>query len=169
MNIIDIVIIVCLAASALWGLKDGAIRQLGTLVGIIVAIILAKKFGTAASILLGIGGTHAHIWGYIIVLFTSLIVVTILAILLRKIVSAVGLGIVDRILGAVISLLKSILILSIIISIVESISNTTKLIDTKSATDESLLYGYIASSKDYIMPTIDWVSSQAPTKSDKNE
>ncbi len=168
MNIIDIIIIVCLVASLIWGIKDGAIRQLGALVGIVVALLAARSFSGAAAQLLGIGGSYAHIWGYIIVLIVCMIAVAILVFMLRKLVSAVGLGLFDRIGGAIISALKCILILGLLASLFNLVNTNTQFIDKKH-TEESLFFPIILSTSDYILPTINWVSDQIPQSSNDGE
>ncbi len=161
MNIFDIIIVVCLVVSAILGFKDGAIRQLGTLAGIIIALFLAKGFGSTVSALLGIGGEYAHVWGYIIVLVASLIGVVFLAKLLRNLVKGLGLGVIDNIAGAAFSLIKCTLLLALALWAFNFVNVSFKLVDNKT-TEESKLYGIVLSTTQYIAPTIDWVSDQLP-------
>ncbi|MFI3323253.1 MAG: CvpA family protein [Rikenellaceae bacterium] len=168
MNIVDIIIAVCLVVSVILGFKDGAIRQLGTLAGIIIALFLAKIFGSTVSAILGIGGEYAHIWGYIIVLIVSLIAVGFLAKMLRKIIKAVGLGAIDNIAGAVFALIKCSLLLALAFWIFNFVNVSFKLVDSK-IFDESKLHSVVLSSTQYIAPTIDWVSDQLPEVGTKEE
>ncbi|MFR9504361.1 MAG: CvpA family protein [Rikenellaceae bacterium] len=166
MNIIDIIIIACLVISLILGFKDGAIRQLGTLIGIVVAIFLAKTFGGTVSEVLGIKGDYALIWGYAIVLLVTLIGVGLIATLLRKIFSAVGLGALDRVAGAALSLLKTLIILTLVLSLFNFINNTFEIVDKKT-TASSKLYEPIVAASRYILPAIDWVEDQLPTTTSK--
>ncbi len=161
MNIIDIIIIIALVVSIFLGLKDGAIRQIGTLIGIIAAIILAKAFGSTVSSYLGIGGDYADIWGYVIVLIASLIAVAFAASLLRKIVKAVGLGIIDRLAGGAVAAIKCSLILAILFSLFAMINTPLQLVEEE-LFEESMLYAPVTSTSKYIAPTIEWVGDQIP-------
>ncbi|MFI3280565.1 MAG: CvpA family protein [Rikenellaceae bacterium] len=162
MNIIDIIILICLAISIVLGFKDGAIRQLGSLVGIILAIILAKAFGTQASELLGIGGDYPHIWGFAIVLIVALLAANVVTSMLTKIIRTVGLGIIDRLAGALLSAIKCALILSVLFSLF-NIANESFKIVSASTLDGSMLYEPIVSTSDYILPTIEWIGDQIPS------
>ncbi len=163
MNIIDIIILVILVVSAIMGFASGAIRQLGSLVGIIAAIILAKSFGYEVGTMLGINSNSAYIWGYIIVLVISFMAVAAVAVVLHKIVSAVGLGIINRLLGAAFSVVKWGMLLSIALIIFNATNNATQLVDKK-LLNSSLLYRETISMSRYILPTIEWVEDQIPTK-----
>ncbi len=161
MNIFDIIIIICLAVSAIFGFRDGAIKQLGGLAGIIAAIILAKVFGSSAKELFNIQGDYADIWGYIIVLVVSLILATVIVNIVSRFISAVGLGILDRIGGAAVSIIKCMLIISILLSMFNFVNGAFKLVDTKSL-KQSILYEPVLSTSKYIMPAITWVGEQIP-------
>lgn len=161
MNIIDIIIVAVAAIAIVMGLKDGAIGQLGTLAGIIISIFLAKSFGSEASALLGIGGTYSHIWGYAIVLVVSLVAVSLVAKLLRQLISAVGLGPLDRIAGALLSLVKYGLILSIAFSLFAMVNGAFGIVEQRKF-DESQLYKPVLSISKYIMPAVEWVEEQLP-------
>ncbi|MFI3332794.1 MAG: CvpA family protein [Rikenellaceae bacterium] len=161
MNVIDIIIIVCLAISFAWGLKDGAIRQAGALAAIIIALILAKSFGPQVATLLNISGEYAHIWGYAIVVIVCFIGVGAISTLLRKIVSVAGLGSLDRLLGGVISLIKCALLLSLIFSLFNILNSSYSIVD-KSNIDGSKLYRPIISTSSYILPAIHWAGDQLP-------
>lgn len=166
MNIIDLIIVVCVIAGCIWGFRDGVIRQLGSLAGIIIAIFLAKGFGHEAAQLLNIGGNNANFWGFVIVLILSLLLAAMLTNLLRKIVSVVGLGILDRLAGAALGGLKFILILSLTLLIVDFANKWTEIVDSKYIST-SKLYAPTISVTQYILPTIEWVGENIPTPETK--
>lgn len=168
MNIIDIIILICIAASAIWGFADGVIRQLGTLVGIIIGIILANTFAQPVSSILGINGDNATVIGYIIVLVLSLIGVSFLTITLRKIISIVGLGIIDRLAGAILGVIKTTLIMSLLFSIFHFLNPTLNFVDNK-VVSQSQFYKPILSCSQYIMPAIHWVEEQLPLEKQQDD
>ncbi len=161
MNVIDIIIIVCLVIAILWGIKDGAIRQAGSLAAFVVALLLAKSFGPQVATLLGINGQYAHIWGYAIVAIICFVGVGLVATTLRKVVSAVGLGSLDRLAGGVLSFLKCALLLSLIFSLFNILNGSYSLVD-KATIDGSKLYRPVVSTSSYILPAIHWAGDQLP-------
>ncbi len=166
MNIIDIIIIACVAISIALGIRKGAISQLGSLVGLVISIFAAKEFGVETGALLGITGEYAHVWGFIIVLFISLVTIAIITNILGKFVSFVGLGGLDRLAGATLSALKCILILSLVLLLFDIFNKSTELVDNKYITT-SKLYAPMISVSQYILPTIEWVGDQLPENLDK--
>lgn len=161
MNIIDLIIVVCVIAGCIWGFRDGVIRQLGSLAGVIVAIFLAKEFGDVATKILNIGGENANFWGFVIVLIASLLLAAFITNLLRKIVSVVGLGILDRLAGAALGGLKFILILSLTLLIVDFANKWTEVVDSEYIST-SKLYSPTISVTQYILPSIEWVGENLP-------
>ncbi len=158
MNSIDIIICVCFAVSIFFGLKDGVIRQLATLVGLVVAVILAKTFGEQVAQLLHIGGDYSTIWGYIIVLILSLIAVGVISKILRGLIKFAGLGFVDRLLGMALSLITCALIMSVIFSVVDTFN-----VVSKESRESSILYAPVVSTSSYLLPALVWVESQIPS------
>lgn len=175
MNIIDIIICICFAISIYFGLKKGATRQLCSLVGVIIAIILAKTMGSDVAKMLSIKGDYATIWGYIIIFLLALIATGIVSHLLRKIIKFAGLGSLDHILGVVISAVKCTLLLAVTFILINTLGEQER--DGKKEKSElsktiesSALYNPIASTAKYIHPSIKWIEEQIPqTNSNKDK
>ncbi len=161
MNIIDIIIVACVVLGCAIGFRDGVIRQLGSLAGIIVAIFLAKGFGEEIATLLKIEGDNAHVWGFIIVLVISLMAVALLTAALRKFVKAVNLGSLDRLAGAALGVIKTVLILSVALLAFDFVNNVVELVD-REPIDSSKLYSPTISVTQYILPSIEWVGENLP-------
>ena len=51
MSFIDIVILIVFAASVITGLRKGLIRQLGSLLGVVLGILAARLFGSSVAYL----------------------------------------------------------------------------------------------------------------------
>ncbi|MFI3264258.1 MAG: CvpA family protein [Rikenellaceae bacterium] len=168
MNIIDIIIIACIAISIALGIRNGAISQLGSFAGLIISIFAAKEYGAETGALLGITGEYTHVWGFIIILIITLVTVTIITNILSKFVSFVGLGGLDRLAGATLSALKCILILSLVLLLFDIFNKSTKLVDNKYIAT-SKLYAPTISVSQYILPTIEWVGDQLPETSEKEK
>lgn len=109
MNWLDIVILVFLAIAALSGLKVGIIKVLFTVVGVIAGVILAGRFSDSlAGVLAFIDNPGwAKTAAFAIILIAVLIIAGALAALLSSVISAVLLGWVNRLGGAVLGIVVS--------------------------------------------------------------
>ncbi len=161
MNLFDIIAIAIIAIAVAWGFYDGFIRQLGTFVGVIVGIILAKAFGDDLASLLGMTGRYANVWGYIIIFVLCLIGVGLIAYALRKIVKATGLGFLDRFAGGLLSLVKCVLILAVVLALFDITNNALDIVSQRKL-NESKLYHPLVEASHYIVPAISWVDEQLP-------
>lgn len=106
MNWLDIIIIVAVVVSALIGLKTGLINAALSLAGLIVGVILAGRYHVLLSEKLSFipQANIAKIVAFAIILIGVMVIAAVLANLLKGVVSAVGLGWVNRIGGAVFGL-----------------------------------------------------------------
>ena len=102
MNWLDIVLIVLIAIPTLIGLKMGIIKAVLSLAGVVIGIILAGHFYTALAAQLTFISQEniANIVAFAIIFFGIMIIAGILASMLQKIVSAVLLGWVNYLGGA---------------------------------------------------------------------
>ena len=119
MNWLDIVIIVLIAVPTLIGLKAGVIKAILSLVGVIIGVILAGQFhGLLAEQLTFISQESiANIVAFAIILIGVMIIASIIAAVLKWIVSAVMLGWVNRLGGAVFGFLLGAIFCSAILAI----------------------------------------------------
>jgi membrane protein required for colicin V production len=103
MNWLDIVILILVAVPTFIGLKIGIIKALFTVVGVIVGVVLAGRFseslGGALTFLSDPG--WAKIAAFAIILIGVMLVDWVLAAVITKATSAVLLGWVNRLGGAV--------------------------------------------------------------------
>ncbi len=106
MNWLDIVIIVVIAISVFGGLKNGLIKAVLSLAGLIVGVVLAGRYYTPISEQLTFipQDNIARIVAFAIILIGVMVIAGVLANLLKRAVSAVMLGWVNRIGGAVFGL-----------------------------------------------------------------
>jgi membrane protein required for colicin V production len=106
MNWLDIVIIVTLVINLLIGLKQGLIVGLLSLLGLVIGVILASNYNhVVASWLTFISNENiASIIAFAIILVAVMIIAFLLARVLKAAVSAIMLGWVDHLAGAVFGL-----------------------------------------------------------------
>ena len=119
MNWLDIVLLVALAIPTFIGLKQGLIKAVLSLVGLIIGVILASNFYEALGSRLGFipNPDIANITAFILILVGVLVIATILARLLKFIVSIVMLGWVNYLGGAVFGLLLGAILWGAILAI----------------------------------------------------
>ena len=105
--LVDIVLLVLLGIAAFFGLRIGIIKAALSLAGLIVGVILAGRYYDSLAQHLGFipGDGVAEVVAFIIILLGVVIVAMVLALLLKWATSAVMLGWVDRLGGAIFGLL----------------------------------------------------------------
>src|SRR5512136_2941000 len=103
MNWLDIIIIVILIIAAFLGLISGLIRSLFSLIGLLVGVVLAGRFYVALAQLFSFlnNDTAARIVAFVIIFLVVMIIATILGVVFTRLVSAVLLGWLNRLLGAI--------------------------------------------------------------------
>lgn len=129
MNIFDIITIIILLFAIFNGWRKGFISQLFSLAGIVGGIVLAIAFGEEVGALFKIDPAYSKIVGFIITFFAAAVVATILAKLLTKIFSALGLGGVDTLLGILLAAFKYLLILSVLFVAVSRLNDAVGWVD----------------------------------------
>ena len=108
MNWLDIVIIIAMLLAVFGGLKNGLVKGVVTLAGLIIGIVLAGRYyQTLGALLPANWGGAADIVGFVIVLAVVMLVAAVIAFLLRGVLKAIMLGWLDRLGGAVFGLLMA--------------------------------------------------------------
>ena len=105
--VLDIVLLVLLGIAAFIGLRIGIIKAALSLAGLIVGVILAGRYYDSLAQHLGFipGDGVAEVVAFIIILLGVVIIAMVLALLLKWATSAIMLGWVDRLGGAIFGLL----------------------------------------------------------------
>lgn len=118
MNWLDIVLIVSLVIPTVIGLRQGLIKSVLSLAGLIVGVILAGIFyETLAGLLTFIPTVAiANIVAFIIILVGVMLIAAILAQLLKMVISAVMLGWVNHLGGAIFGFLMGAVLWSAILA-----------------------------------------------------
>jgi membrane protein required for colicin V production len=114
MNYLDWTLIGIGVASALWGLMRGLVREVLSLAGWVASFWLAQLYASQVGQWLPMAessGTLRQLLGFVLVFVVVLTMCTLLAIVLKKLASVVGLGPLDRLLGAVFGALRGLLLL----------------------------------------------------------
>ena len=103
MNWLDIIILIVIIISTLIGLKVGLIKAVLSIVGVVVGVVLAGRYYTNLSGLLTFISqpSLAKIAAFAIILIGVMVIAAVLAAIIKWAVSAVMLGWINRLGGAV--------------------------------------------------------------------
>ena len=124
MNGLDFALIALPAIPTFIGFRSGLIKMAANLIGIIVGITLAGLFGgDVAEILNGFidNGTVTGILGFVIIVGITLFIATLIGNVIRKALTFVFLGWLDKVAGMALGLLVGALFASVIVFIIDSV------------------------------------------------
>ena len=104
MNWLDIVILIIIAVSTFIGLKNGLIKTIFSFAGLILGIFLAGRFYVSLAKALSFISDErlAQVFAFVLILIAVMLISAVLAAILTKIISAVMLGWVNHLGGAII-------------------------------------------------------------------
>lgn len=143
MTTIDIVVLVVLGAGAVAGFVKGFLKQLAGLLGLVAGMLIAKAlYATVAErffLPLTDSLTMAQGIAFVVIWVAVPLAFLLVAMLLTKAMEAVALGWLNRLLGAGLGLLKSALLVSLFICVVEYV-DTGNALFKKTKKQESVLY-----------------------------
>jgi membrane protein required for colicin V production len=119
MNWLDIVLIIFLIFSVIGGIAGGLIKAVFNLAGLIVGVVLAGRFYTALGDRLPFISDEkiAHIVAFVIIFIIVIIIASILGSIITKAVSAIMLGWINRLGGAVLGFFMGAIFLAAILTI----------------------------------------------------
>lgn len=154
MEIVDIIILVFAGLMVILGFRKGLIISLASLVALVLGIYAAVYFshwaGEFLGSLLDTTSTFLPAIYFAITFLAVLIGVMLLGKLIEKLVNVAGMGFLNHLAGAVLGLVKSVLILSVVFWLISVADPNQKLI-TPWAKEKSLFYKHVASVFPYIM------------------
>ena len=157
MNFIDAIIIIVLAFAVIKGFINGLVKEVASLAALILGIWGAIKFSdfTAEKLYdyFDMTGKYVGIISFLITFGIIVIVIHFIGVLLDKLLEAVALGFVNRLLGMVFGLIKSVLIMSVIFVVLNAIDAGRPFLP-KERIEKSMLYNPIAGIAPAIFPII---------------
>lgn len=131
MNIFDIITIIVLILAAIAGARKGFITQLFSLLSIVGGILIASAYGPSVGEALGIDAAYSKIVGYAITFIATAVAASLVARILAKLFSAMGLGGLDTLLGVVLSAAKYMLILSVVFTTFERLNTNMQMVEAR--------------------------------------
>jgi uncharacterized membrane protein required for colicin V production len=135
MNLIDIIILVILALSALGGVKDGFLKKLITLFSIIIALLFATKFASGFVKFFMSSFHLSYVLSLILCYILVFLVISLIAnYIYKKIVdTSTIVSIWDKLGGALLGVVESAIILSLIFLFLNMLNIPSKEMRDKSA------------------------------------
>lgn len=159
MNTIDLVFAILLLWSAYRGFTKGFIVQLATLAALLLGILGAVMFSDFTSGLIikrfDVSGQYLPIISFALTFIAIVIAVHIFAKMLNKLIDAIALGIVNRLLGVMFSVLKIAFIVSIILVLINKADNKYNFIPDETK-ENSLLYIPLSNFAPMIFPYLNF-------------
>ena len=143
MNWLDIVIIVVAVLLGIVGLRQGIIKTVFGIAGLIGGIVLAGRYyDELAAVLSSSGATWVNIAAYAIILIATLIVAGVIGRLVAKLVHLVLLGWLDRLVGCVLGVFIGSLLCAAILAIVVNYYPGTEAVISQSGLARFLMEGF---------------------------
>ncbi|HUV00169.1 MAG TPA: CvpA family protein [Bacteroidales bacterium] len=157
MNYIDFIIIILLVFGVARGFTDGLVRELASLLALILGIWGAIKFSafTAGRLYdyFDMTGQYVGIIAFLITFIVIVIIIHFIGMIVDRFVDAISLGFLNRILGMVFGIFKTALILSVIFVVLNAIDARHPFLP-KARIEQSRLYNPIADIAPAIFPII---------------
>jgi len=157
MNWIDAVILILLILAAVGGFINGFVKEVASLAGLILGIWGAIKFSefTAGKLYewFDMTGQYVGVIAFVVTFICIVIIIHFIGVIADKLVSAIALGFLNRVLGLVFGLLKSVLIMSVIFAVLNAI-NENKHFLPRERIEESHLYSPISDIAPALFPII---------------
>ncbi|MEG1864421.1 MAG: CvpA family protein [Alistipes sp.] len=161
MNTIDLVVCILLILAVWNGWRQGFIVQVCSLAALVAGIWLASRFGVQVGALLKLDPAIASAGGFVVVLLAVLLAVALVARIVRKLFHFAGFGLLDIILGIAVSILKYVLLLSVLFSAFAKINVDHTLIRAQ-LLNESITYRPILRVSEHLFPFLEWIGDQVP-------
>jgi len=119
MTIFDYVVLVVFAISILLSIIRGIVREVLSIAGWIVAFVAASTYATDFEpfVPAEIGGSLRIIAAFIIIFIATLLVAVLITMLLNSLIKNIGLGFIDRILGAFFGFARALIIVLVMVLI----------------------------------------------------
>ncbi len=145
---IDVVIIIIVISLIIHGIATGLIRGAFDIAGIVFGYIFAVSYSATINM--------PQIFGFLVIFVVVFLVISIGGRILSKVVHFTPLGIIDRILGGVLGLIKGVVICFVLLVVVMLIRKDTFIL-TQSEIARQIAVSGIEASKVLPKPWYEWI------------
>jgi membrane protein required for colicin V production len=157
MNWIDATIVIILILSMVMGFINGLIKEVASLAALVLGVWGAIKFSAFTAEKLydyfDMSGQYVGVIAFIVTFGIIVVLIHFVGIIVNKLVDAAALTFVNRLLGILFGLLKSVLILSVLFVVLNSI-DARKSFLPRETIEESMFYNPISDIAAAIFPII---------------
>ena len=146
MQPVDIIISVLLIVGFIGGLRDGLVKQVAGLTGLICGLFIGREFyvsvGEWMTSAFGLSVRTAHITAFVLILVLVPLLFNLLGWFVSKMLSAIKLGWINRLLGGVVGVLKFAIFVGVAIVGIEFFDQSNTVV-SKEQREASVLYNPI--------------------------
>ncbi len=157
MNWIDLIIVILLILAVIRGFTDGFVKEVASLLALVLGIWGAIKFSTFTAARLydwfDMTGQYVGIISFLVTFMIIVVIIHFVGTLADKMIEAISIGFLNRILGMVFGLIKNVLILSVIFTVLNVIDVKHHFLP-KARIEESKFYMPISDIVPAIFPVI---------------
>jgi membrane protein required for colicin V production len=157
MNYIDILILIVIALGMIGGFINGLVKEVASFAALILGIWGAIRFSSLTAGKLydyfDMSGKYIGVVSFIITFVIIVVIIHFIGLLVDKLVSAVALGFINRLLGIAFGFFKSILIMSVIFVVLNAI-DTRRPFLPREKIEQSMLYNPISDIAPALFPII---------------
>ena len=143
MSILDVILLTCFIPAVFQGIRKGFIAQVISIASIIIGIWASSRFADVVSGWMATYITASEqamkVAAFAIIFIAVLLALTAIGKLLEGVFKIVALGWLNRLLGLIFALVKTILILGLLIMVFTSLNETFNLVN-ESTLNESVFY-----------------------------
>ena len=144
MQIIDIIIGALLVVGLIMGLVKGLVKQVASLAGLVCGLLVGRAFympvGGFFVKIFKLSVEASHITAFILILILVPLIFSLVGWLLSKLLSAISLGWINRLLGGIVGVLKFALLAGVIITGIELFDKRDILLPEDQKEDSALYY-----------------------------
>jgi membrane protein required for colicin V production len=158
MNIFDIVFALLFCIAVYSGVRQGVIMQVAALLSIVLGVYFAAKLSAILAAWItgfGVGTQAVRIISFALIFIGVIILSRLVAHVAQRIVRLVLLGWLNRLLGVIFSLVKTALIISITLLIINTINKEVNFMPRKQVT-QSKLYAPLSALAPSVLPYLDF-------------
>lgn len=177
-NIVDIILAIVLVWALLSGLRKGLFSQASSFVGLLLGVWLAFKFNDRLSEWIGV--EIEGVAAYVVLFVVGVLLAWICSRISNWILNGIGLGVVDKIGGAVLSVVVYSLVLSLLLGLFRNINSSLHIVEDKVLEDSVLVepiekvsevvFPYLVEAKDAILESDSFgIKKEAETENKTDE
>jgi len=168
MSFLDIVLGGLLLFGLIQGMRNGLFVELASLLSFFVGIYIAIKFSSYVGAFFGSSSNYMKIIAFVITLILVVVAIHLLAKVFSKIADFVFLGWLNKLGGAILSFLKTTLLLGIVLSLLLKV-NLDNAIISKETQEKSLFFNPIVKTTAIFLPILNEWFTDLKSKTDSIE